>query len=235
MTSINKIGIIGAMEEEVEYLVSALEQCETQPIFIDKQVNIGKLHNKEVIIVQSGIGKVNAACATQVLIFEYKCDAIINIGVAGAISSEVCVGDVIIGKKLIHHDFDASAVGYNLGEIPDMNCAYFDCNKSLIDYATSACESMDCSYHTGIIASGDQFIAKNSIKHTIFQNTGALCCEMEGAAIAQTCWINRKLPCLVLRTISDGANDEANNAYEQNEHSQALQCAKIAEKLISRL
>ena len=225
MTSFNKIGIIGAMAEEVEYLVSALEQCEKQAIFVDKEVNIGKLHNKEVIIVQSGIGKVNAACAAQVLIYEYKCDAIINIGVAGAISSEVCVRDVIVGKRLIHHDFDASAVGYKLGE----------CSKSLIEKAIFVCESMNCSYHTGTIASGDQFIAKNSIKHTIFQNTGALCCEMEGTAIAQACWINNKLPCLVLRTISDGANDEASDTYEQNEHSQALQCAKIAEKLISRL
>lgn len=216
------IGIIGAMEEEIVLLKSVMEIVSAKKI-IGVDFYLGKMHGKNTVLVRSGIGKVNAAICTQVLINLYGADYVINTGVAGAIHKELDIGDIIISDDCVQHDFDCSFVGDPPGVIPRMNESFFKADEELVRIAKGACTEAvkDKKVLVGRIASGDQFIASAEAKNKIWSLFKAYGVEMEGAAIAQTCHLN-KIPFVVIRAVSDKADESATMSFES--------FAKIASK-----
>ena len=183
------IGIIGAMEEEVAELKKDMQIDET----IEQAGMVfckGSLGGKDVVIVRSGIGKVNAAACTQILVDDFKADYIINTGIAGSLKAEIDIADVVISSDVLHHDMDATGFGYPLGQIPRMDVLSFEADKHLIDVAKEACAKVlpEIGTHIGRVVSGDQFISDKAVKERISANFDGYCTEMEGAAIAQAAY-----------------------------------------------
>jgi adenosylhomocysteine nucleosidase len=207
------IGIIGAMDEEVEQIIQAMTIERTEEKARMKFCQ-GKLEGKEVVIVRSGIGKVNAAVCAQILVDDFQADTIINTGIAGSLRAEIDIADVVISDDVLHHDMDATGFGYPMGQIPRMETLSFQADKELIRLAREACARVvpEIGVHVGRIVSGDQFISDKAVKKRIVENFGGYCTEMEGAAIAQTAYLNR-VPFLILRAISDKADDSATVDY----------------------
>lgn len=208
------IGIIGAMDEELELLLK-----ETRIIKKERKANMefnfGEIFSKEVVIVRCGIGKVNAAICTQILIDDFSVEKVINVGIAGGIGKDIYPGDVVIADNLVQHDMDTSAFGDKIGQIPRVDTYDFKCDAELINLAKKACESFEVNnYFQGRIVSGDQFIANVDKINWLNDNFNALACEMEGASIAQVCYLN-KIPFVVIRSISDNANNGAHMDYEK--------------------
>ena len=191
------IGIIGAMDEEVEQLVEVMEitREETKACMTFKA---GKLAGKDVVIVRSGIGKVNAAACTQILVDDFKADYIINTGIAGSLKAEIDIADVVISSDVLHHDMDATGFGYPLGQIPRM------------------------------------FISDKAVKERISSNFDGFCTEMEGAAIAQVSYLN-KVPFVILRTISDKADDSATMDYPAFEKLAIANNVKVMKELVANI
>lgn len=208
-------GIIGAMDEEVEKIKNEMiiEKKETKAKTLFYK---GIFEGKKIVLVRCGIGKVNAAIISQILITEYKVDAIINTGVAGGIKEEVEIGDVVISTDVIEHDFDARKFGYKLGQIPRLDVLSFKANKELVDLAFSATEKEleNNNVFKGRIVSGDVFVAEKEEKEKLWNNFNAYCVEMEGAAIGHTAYINDKA-FLIIRAISDKADGKASKNYEE--------------------
>lgn len=229
------IGIIGAMEEEVVLLKNNTEIVSAKNI-VGTDFFMGKMLGKSVVIVKCGIGKVNAAICTQVLIDIYGVDYIINTGVAGAISETLKVGDVVISSDLLQHDFDTSATGDPLGVIPRLHESTFKADEELVRIAEEA--SRVCIKNENIvvgrIATGDQFISDSSSKERIWNNFKPSCVEMEGAAIAQTCYLN-KIPFVVIRSISDSADEEAPTNFKEHVDKVANNSSSIVENIVKEL
>ena len=209
------VGIIAAMNEEMIYLRS-LMKITTSRNMLDTDFYVGKLFGKNTVLARSGIGKVNAASCTQSLIDLYNVDYIINVGAAGAIENGLNIGDVVIGTDLVQHDFDATAFGDALGIIPRMKESYFKCDAELLKIEKKFADENDISvnFFVGRIASGDKFISNDADKKFISENFKAYCAEMEGAAVAQVCFLNN-IPFIVLRTITDNANSSAIGYYKK--------------------
>lgn len=208
------IGIIGAMSEEVEFLVKNME-FERKEVKAKMEFSLGKIHDKSIIVVTSGIGKVNAAVCTQILIDDFNVDYVINVGIAGGVKEDIYPGDVVIAENLVQHDMDTSAFGDKIGQIPRIETFDFKCDEKLIEYAAKACKDIKGhNYFIGRIVSGDQFIA--SLDKIKWLNAEFQCfaCEMEGASIAQVCYLN-EVPFIVIRSISDNANNGAEMDYEK--------------------
>lgn len=208
-------GIIGAMDEEVEKIKNEMiiEKKETNAKTIFYK---GVFEGKNIILVRCGIGKVNAAIISQILITQYKVDIIINTGVAGGIKGEVDIGDVVISTDVIEHDFDASKFGYELGQIPRLDVLEFKADEKLVDLAFNASkkELSNNNVFKGRIVSGDIFVAEKEQKEKLWQNFKAYCVEMEGAAIGHSAYINDK-PFLIIRAISDKADGKASENYDE--------------------
>ena len=210
---IGMLGIIGAMDEEV----SQLKEYMTDTI-IHKKASMefysGKLHGKDIVIVRSGIGKVNAAVCSQILIDDFHVDALINTGIAGSLKAEINIGDVVLSKDVLHHDVDCVAFGYPLGQIPRMDVLSFEADADMLTLAKKSCKKVnpEIGVFTGRIVSGDQFISNRNRKNSISENFNGYCTEMEGAAIAQTAYLNN-IPFLIIRAISDKADDSAEMDY----------------------
>lgn len=208
------LGIIGAMSEELEILLKDMKLEEKKTVG-NMTFNKGVLWNQEVVAIVCGIGKVNAALCTQILISEFKANKIINVGVAGGIGKEIYPGDVVIGDSLVEHDMDCSVFGDALGQVPRMDTFDFKADKELVDLAEKACEKVGgFKTFTGRIVSGDQFIASVDKIHWLEDNFKALSCEMEGASIAHACYVNN-VPFVVIRSISDNANNGAHMDFEK--------------------
>lgn len=208
------IGVIGAMIEEIEPLVGALN-LKRKFHKANMEFNEGSLWGNEVVVVKSGIGKVNAAICTQILIDEFKVDAVINVGVAGGVGNDVYPGDVIIGESLVQHDMDSTAFGERRGQIPRLDTFDFKCDENLVSKARKACERMNNSkYFVGRIVTGDQFIADSDKIKWLSKEFDALACEMEGGSVAQVCYLNN-IPFVVIRSASDNANNGAHMDYEK--------------------
>ena len=231
----NKIGIIGAMELEVEELKSKLQDVKKTEkagmTFFE-----GKLNGKDVCIVQSGIGKVNAAACTQILADVYKVDGVINTGVAGSLRAEINIGDIVVSTDAVEHDMDVRPLGYELGIIPQMKTSFFEADKNMIEKAVEACKEVnpDIEVYTGRVVSGDQFISDNSVKENLIKNFKGSCAEMEGAAIAHTAYLN-ELAYVVIRAISDKADGSAQMDYPEFERQAAKHSAKLVEGLVAEL
>lgn len=208
------LGIIAAMSEELEILLKDM-QLEEKKVIANMTFNKGVLWGKDVIAVVCGIGKVNAAVCTQILASEYKVDKVINVGVAGGIGKSIYPGDVVVAENLVQHDMDTTAFGDPCGQIPRMDTFDFKCDESLVELAKKVCENVG-GFNTfvGRIVSGDQFIASVEKIKWLEEQFSALSCEMEGASIAQVCYLN-KIPFVVIRSISDNANNGAHMDFEK--------------------
>lgn len=209
-----KIGIIGAMDEEVAPL---LEEIKLKKKLVKAQMefNEGILWGKDVVVVRSGIGKVNAAVCAQILVDDFEVDAIINVGVAGGVGEDVYPGDVVIADSLVQHDCDSSIFGEKLGQIPRMDVFDFKCDETLVKKAKNACNKMnECKSFVGRIVTGDQFVADPEKIRWLSEEFSALACEMEGGSIAQVCHLN-SIPFVVIRSASDNANNGAHIEYEK--------------------
>ena len=225
-------GIIGAMESEVRHLTSLLQNAETIGI-ADLTFFTGRIHEKKVVIVKSGIGKVNAARCTQLLIDRFQPDAIINTGIAGGLDPALCVGDVVIGTGLLQHDFDVSAFGHAKGYLctgaEDDRPTVFSPDKQLVEaLAAAAMEHVPAErVKRGQIATGDLFVSDKGKKQELWDDFGASAAEMEGAAIAQTAFYGQ-VPFAVLRVISDQADGKASESFSTfEEETAALSSAVI--------
>lgn len=207
-------GIISAMAEELELLLNEMN-VEEKTTKANMTFYKGKLGDKNIIAVVCGIGKVNAAICSQILISEYKVSSIINVGVAGGIGKNIYPGDIVIGTDLVEHDMDTSAFGDPIGQIPRLDTFSFKCDENLVKAALNAANEIEeINTFTGRIVSGDQFIANiNKIKW-LSETFDAISCEMEGASIAHVCYLNN-IPCVVIRSISDNANNGAHMDYEK--------------------
>lgn len=207
------IGIIGAMDEEVTQLKNKMKQ-----VTITKKAGMdfysGNFGDRSVVIVRSGIGKVNAGICTQVLVDEFHASAIINTGIAGSLNNDINIGDIVLSTDALQHDVDAVAFGYNLGVIPRMETSIFKADENLLTKAESLCKKVnpDISVFTGRIVTGDQFIASKDQKDRLVTNFSGFCTEMEGAAIAQAAYLNQ-IPFLIIRAISDKADNSATVDY----------------------
>lgn len=209
-----KIGIISAMSEELEPLLTAMN-LEEQHTKATMTFNKGSLWGKDVIAVVSGIGKVNAAICTQILASEYDVDCVINVGVAGGIGKDIYPGDVVIGDTLVEHDMDATQFGYKHGQIPRLDTFDFKSDAKLIEIAKKACENLpEINSFVGRIVSGDEFVANIDRIKWLSETYDAISCEMEGASIAHVAYLN-KIPFVVIRSISDNANNGASMDYEK--------------------
>ena len=231
----SKIGIIGAMELEVETLKSKM-QVSKKLIKANMEFNEGTLNGADVVIVRSGIGKVNAALCVQILADIFEVTHIINTGVAGSLNAKLDIGDILISKIALHHDMDATNFGYPLGEVPQMGIKEFKADENMISLAQATCAEVLPELHTlvGRVVSGDQFIADKAVKEKLITNFSGDCCEMEGASIAHGAYLNN-IPFVILRAISDKADDSAQMDYPTFERHAADHCAKLVEELVAKL
>ncbi len=223
------IGIIGAMEEEIENIKPHIDIISTKNI-VGLDFYMGKMGGNNVVLVRSGIGKVNAAVCSQVLIDLYAVDYIINVGVAGAINKELKIGDVVIATDTMHHDMDTTYFGDEIGIIPRMEESSFKADDELINIALQASkDTIENNIYTGRIVSGDQFLCDIEKKNKIWSHFKAYCVDMESAAIGQTCYLN-KIPFSIIRSISD--NSDENNEYENFFKDSAIKASNILKNMI---
>lgn len=208
------IGIIGAMDEELEIILSELKVHKTR-LKANMKFNSGRLYDKDIIVVRSGIGKVNAAICTQILIDDFKVDIIINVGIAGGVADDIYPGDIVIADNLVQHDVNAVAFGYEIGQIPRVDTYDFKCDKKLIEKVKDACSKMENkNSFVGRIVTGDEFVSSAEKVKYLYKEFNALACEMEGGSIAQVAYLNN-VPFVIIRSISDNANNGASIEYEK--------------------
>lgn len=226
------IGIIGAMEEEVLTLKEKMTLKEVRGI-ASLEFFVGTLNDASVVVVKGGVGKVNSAVCTQILIDCFHVDAIINTGVAGAVSSELDIGDVVISSDVVQHDMDATGFGYELGEIPRMGTLAFAADEHLISIAQHATDvlSSKTNVFTERIVTGDQFVSDNKTKAFLKETFNGFCTEMEGGAIGQACAIN-KIPFVIIRSISDKADDSAEVNFAEFTQLAASNSCKMIMKML---
>ena len=183
-----------------------------------------------------GIGKVNAAVCTQILCDIFEVDMIINTGVAGSLKNEINIGDIVLSTDALQHDMDATQFGYPLGQIPRMETLAFPADEKMVSLAKAACEKVnpEINVFTGRVVTGDQFVASKEVKNHIKTNFDGLCTEMEGAAIAQAAWLN-KVPFVIIRAISDKADDSAEMDYPTFERQAIVHSVRLTEEMVRRL
>lgn len=231
----NKIGIIGAMELEVEELKAQL----TAPKITHRagmDFYEGILHDVQTVVVRCGVGKVNAALCVQILADIFHVSHIINTGVAGSLNAKLDIGDILISKDALHHDVDATIFGYRPGEVPQLGIREFPADERLASLAKEACEKVNPGIHAiiGRVVSGDQFISSKDAKHQLIVNYYGDCTEMEGAAIAHSAYLN-KIPFVIIRAISDKADDSARMDYPTFERAAAQHSARLVQDLVQRI
>lgn len=221
-----KLGIIGAMAVEIAALKENMENM-TVTTRTGMEFYEGKLQGLPVVVVQSGIGKVNAAMCTQILCDCFHVTHIVNTGIAGSLCADLDIGDLVISRDAIHHDFDLHFWGRPIGQVPGFDVIAFPADSKMMELAFSAAESVNPG-HTklGTVASGDQFICSREQKEKIIADTGASCAEMEGASIAHTAYRN-EIPFVIIRAISDKADDSAEMDYPTFEAIAAQRCAQV--------
>ena len=235
-----KIGIIGAMDVEINILIDLMK---TQDNFEKKESGgltfyTGLISGVDVVVVKSGVGKVNAALCALRLILEYNVSSIINTGIAGAIARGLGIFDMVVSTDAVYHDMDAVAFGYNPTEIPQMKVSAFPADEDMIKKAKAAFASLKNERNNkmieGRIATGDQFISSRDVKNNIIDVCDPACVEMEGAAIAHTCFLNN-VPYVILRCMSDMAEEDHEKVYVFNETEAAKQSAAVVIELLKNI
>jgi len=228
------IGIIGAMEEEVTEM-KALMDIHNQKEYNGYIFYEGEMNHHDVVLVQGGIGKVNAAISATLLIHHYDIDCVLNIGSAGGLSLNQNVGDVVISNQVAHHDVDVTAFGRSIGEIPGQPL-YFEPDHDLFIKAQTVFNNLHIPTHVGLIVSGDQFIHQQNQVEKIKENfPNAMCVEMEAAAVAQVCHVFKK-KFLITRSLSDIYN-KGDNSIQFDEYLKkaSVASAKMCYHLIGLL
>ncbi|MBO4386564.1 MAG: 5'-methylthioadenosine/adenosylhomocysteine nucleosidase [Treponema sp.] len=235
-----KVGIIGAMDVEVKTLKSVLlplpgESSVRTTVAGGCEFYEGLLDGIAVVVVKSGVGKVNAALCAQRLAIQFGVSHVINTGIAGAMASGLKVLDFVASTDALYHDMDATGFGYKVSEVPQMKCSDFPADPKMLDAATVAFASLkEAKGHeliAGRIATGDQFISDKEIKKHIRETCNPACVEMEGAAIAHACYLN-SIPFVIIRCMSDMADDMQENSYTFNESTAAELSAALVRSMI---
>lgn len=229
------IGIIGAMEVEVAILKEKMED-----VRIIKKASMdfyeGILAGKKVVVVRSGIGKVNAGICAQILADVFSVDAIINTGIAGSLNKNINIGDIVLSTDVVQHDMDATGFGYRKGQIPQMPVFFFNADENLRRLAAEVCKEVnpDIQVFKGRIASGDQFVCDQDVKNRIVSEFSAYATEMEGAAIGQAAYLN-EIPFLVVRAISDKADGSAQMDYSEFEKAAVDHSVRLTLNMLARI
>lgn len=229
------LGIIGAMEVEVSLLKDKMNN-----VTVKKKASMeffqGTLNEQEVVVVRSGIGKVNAAVCAQILVDDYKVDTIINTGIAGSLKNDINIGDIVLSTDALQHDVDAAGFGYEVGIIPQMEQSVFNADPKLRELAKACCQEVnkDIAVFEGRIVSGDQFISDKEKKQWISNQFQGYCTEMEGAAIAQCAYLNQ-IPFLIVRAISDKADDSAVMDYPEFERQAVKHSVNLIDAICQKL
>ena len=230
-----KIGIIGAMEVEVESLKAAMTIKNT----VNKasmEFFEGTIGTTEVVVVRSGICKVNAGICVQILVDTFGVTHVLNTGVAGSLDARINIGDIVLSTDAAYTAVDATIFGYKKGEIPQMGVLSFPADRELIEKAKAAIKTAapDLGVFEGRVCSGDQFIAEKDVKDSIIKDLGGMCCEMEGSGIAQACYLN-KIPFVIIRAISDKADGSDVMDYPEFEKKAAKDCAALVMEMIKSM
>lgn len=207
------LGIIGAMDEEVVEIKEAMTDVTVQSV-AGMDFYEGRLSGKSAVVVRSGIGKVNAGICSQILVDRFHVSAIVNTGIAGSLRNEINIGDIVLSTDAVQHDVDACGFGYKVGQIPRVDRFAFQADEKLLELAKECNEKVNPDIRTfaGRVVSGDQFISDREKKQWLIETFDGSCAEMEGAAIAQAAYLN-KIPYLVIRAISDKADESAGVDY----------------------
>jgi len=221
------IGIIGAMDQEIDALIRQMKDKEEKTM-AGMTFHHGKLWNNEAVVVKSGVGKVNMAVCTQLMIDLYEVDILINTGIAGGLHKDIEVGDIVISSDAMQHDVDVTSRGFKPGEIPFMESSVFKADPELAAMAKEACEIVnpEIACYIGRVVTGDQFISDNRKKAEIIEKFDACCAEMEGAAMAQVAVLN-KVPFVIIRAISDKADDQAKVLVKEFEEKAIVHTLKL--------
>ena len=229
------IGIIGAMEAEVRGLKEKMTEV-TITRKASMEFNEGIIAGKKVVVVRSGIGKVNAGICAQILVDVFGAEMILNTGIAGSLDNQINIGDIVLCTDVLHHDMDATGFGYPVGQIPQMEEFSFAADAKLRALALQVCKEVnpDIEVFEGRIVSGDQFISDDAVKASIIQNFGGCAVEMEGAAIGQTAYLNG-VPFLVIRAISDKADGSATMDYPAFEAAAIEHSVRLTYRMIQDL
>ena len=235
MNKYKVIGIIGAMDEEVKNLKEIISDVKVDT-FASMDFYQGKISGNDVVVVRSGIGKVNAAICAQILIDKFDVSVIINTGIAGSLNADINIGDIVLSKDTLQHDMDATAFGYDLSVIPRMEESVFKGDTDLIELAKKVCEENleGINVFTGRVVSGDQFISDKNKKNQLIENFKGDCTEMEGAAIAHAAYLNN-IPFLIIRAISDKADDSAEMDYPEFEAMAIQNSVKILKAMVEKI
>lgn len=226
----NNVGIIVAMQEELDEILKIMKDIEEKEYYGISFIK-GKIANKKVVVVKSGVGKVNAARTTQILIDKLNVESVINVGSAGALNPFLDIGDIVIGDKLIQHDFDITAFDHDKGYITGVG-DYIYSDSELVEKLQNIANNLKNETYkikTGVIASGDIFCTEITMKNKIYSKFNAECVEMEGAAIAQVCYLD-KIPFVVIRSISDSPNGNNAIVFDEFVKLASKRCADILEK-----
>ena len=229
------IGIVGALGEEVETLCSHMESVEVVE-YAGMKFHKGILSGKNVVAVMCGVGKINSAICTQILIDRFDCKLLMNVGVAGGLKNEINVGDIVISKDVVNHDMDATGFGYKLGDIPRMDKSYFEADEEFCQLLMSVNKEINPEIGTfrGRILTGDQFISGKEKKDFLIENFDGACAEMEGVALAQTAYLN-KIPFAIVRAISDKADGSAEVDYNTFKDGAIVHMVALVEETLKRL
>lgn len=230
------IGVIGAMDVEVQLLK---EECARngqvqQQRIAGMDFTLGTIGSVPVVVAQCAVGMVNAAVCTQALISAFDPKAIINTGVAGSLDASIDIGDVVVVSDAVNHVMDVCNLGYEPAQTPGLDTLAFPCDETLRNVALAAAEELGLRAHDGRVASSDRFVRDEQDKKRIAELFGARCCEMEGAAIAQACWLNG-VPCSILRAISDKADGTDHIDYPVFEEQAARACAQLVIAMLQKL
>lgn len=231
----SKIGIIGAMDLEVDTLKEKMTDV-TVITCARMEFHEGKLNGADVVVVRCGIGKVNAALCVQILADRFAVTHVINTGVAGSLNAKLDIGDILVSRDVMHHDVDVRIFGYPLGEVPQLGVRAFPADPIMAHLALELCAQVNPDIHaqSGRVVSGDQFISDMGVKTKLIEEFQGDCAEMEGASIAQGAWLNG-LPFLVIRAISDKADGDAGVDYPTFEREAARHSARLVEALAAAL
>ncbi len=227
------IGIIGAMTVEVEALKTEMADRSVETVSGIEFVS-GVLCGKKVVVAQCGIGKVFAALCAQTMILRYGADIIINTGVAGTLSDKLNIGDIAVSTACVQHDMDTSPLGDPVGLLSGINVVEMPADTGLCEAVLSVAGELGINALRGIVASGDCFVSSVEKKKYIIDNFGAVCCEMEGGAIAQVCYVNN-VRYVVIRSISDSADGSAHMDYGEFVKIAADRSARVVKGLLLKI
>ena len=226
------LGIIGAMDEEVAKLKEVMTDEEVFSV-AGMDFYRGKIAGKECVVVRSGIGKVNAAMCSQVLADRFAVSALVNTGIAGSLDPEIDIADIVLSTDAVQHDMDATGFSYPPGQIPRVDTFSFPADEGLRALAERCNKEVnpEIRVFSGRVLSGDQFISSRETKNRLIKTFGGMCCEMEGAAIAQAAYLNG-IPFLIIRAISDKADDSAGMDYAVFEEKAIRHSVRLLERMI---